>query len=549
MIQALQEKLALASNYVVVDTETTWLTGIREDRMLMGVSILFDGQTYYIPVGHTDYFMDIPKNQIIPSDFFSGIKCSVVFHNAKFDLSVLKQAGCPVPVNNIQDTMIMAHLIWENYRSYSLDNLTKLYKCTNKATSTAKVMKTNWNDMPVVAMMSYATQDVLATAELYEKLLPEYKEIKHVWENVDRSFMVLLSEMEDKGIPIDGEMCLDLENQTRLRMIQIEAELGFDPSKPSQVRTKLFSEPPTGYGLTPLSFTAKTLVPQVNIDFLEKTNHPVCGLLLEYSRCKKYLTSYFVPYQKLAGKAGRLYPSFRQHGTVTGRLSCAEPNLQQIPRTSNVKNVFMPEKNCHLVEIDYSNIEMRLAAVYAQQPELLEEFSTREGDVHGRVAESLKVERFKAKVINFLIIYGGGVRALAFQLRCPESEAKKILDSYKKTYPEIFTTMKRAENACNNNGGSVRLWSDRIRHFPYVSEHHKAFNSVVQGGAFEIVKRSMLGLNDAGFDIRNQVHDSVWLNIQDLETVKLAENIMEDWVEKEFGLPFFVESKILRSNV
>jgi len=548
-IKAFRSVLDKANDYVVIDTETTWLTGIREDRQLMGVSIHVDGQSAYIPVGHTSYFHDVPKNQIIPSDYFDCISCSVVFHNAKFDISVLAQAGCPVPTERVMDTMIMAHVIDENRRNYSLDQLAKAYGCTNKATETSKVMKQNWNNMPVVAMMSYACVDVVATAELYEKLLPLYEEHKDLWENYDRQFMLLLAKMEDKGIPLDGEMCKDLEIKTKIRMVQIEAELGFDPSKPSLLRSKLFSEPPVGFGLKPLSFTPKKQEPQVNKAFLERTNHPVCGLLLEYSQLKKYLTSYFVPYQKKAGLAGRLYPSFRQHGTVTGRLSCAEPNLQQIPRESYVKDVFMPERGCHLVEIDYSNIEMRLAVVYSQQPELLAEFSARNGDVHGRVAKSLGIERFKAKVVNFLIIYGGGAKALAYQLKISEGEARKIINGMRKSYPEIFTTMKRAENACQHNGGNVRLWSNRVRHFPYQSEYHKAFNSVVQGGAFEIVKRSMLLLDESGFDIRNQVHDSVWLNVQDLNTVKEAESIMEGWVEQEFGLPFYVESKILRSNV
>jgi DNA polymerase-1 len=331
-------------------------------------------------------------------------------------------------------------------------------------------------------------------------------------------------------------------------MQQIQDELGFDPSKPSDVRSKLFDEPPFGYGLTPLSFTPKKREPQVNKAFLEATNHPVCGLLLEYSLLKKQLTSYFRPYQKLGGLAGRIHPSFRQHGTKTGRLSCADPNLQQVPRDSKVKDVFMPEEGCDLVEIDYSNIEMRLMAVYSQQPALLEEFTPREGDVHGRVATELGIDRFKAKTVNFLIGYGGGAKVLAQQLRISQTEASQILVKYKKKYPELFTTANSAQRAAENNSGEVRLWSGRVRHFQYPSEYHKAFNSVVQGGAFEIVKRSMLKLDEAGFDIRNQVHDSVWLNAETKAEVKEAEKIMEEWVEEDFSLPFFVESKVLRSR-
>lgn len=518
----------------------------------MGVSILIDGtNAAYIPVGHTDYFHDIPKNQTLPENLFDSVKVPIVFHNAKFDVSVLEEYGCRIPSHLIEDTMIMAHYVNENRKNYSLEMLAKTYDLSQKATNVAKVMKQNWNNIPVVAMGHYAAQDVVSTGQLYETLHPAYQEFKELWENYDRDFMLLLGRMEDRGIPLDSQQCVDLAKQTKLRMFEIEHELGFDPSKPSQLRSKLFSEPPVGFGLKPLSYTPAKQLPQVNKAFLERTNHPVCGLLLEYSQLKKYLTSYFVPYQRLAGLAGRIHPSFRQHGTVTGRLSCADPNLQQVPRDSIVKNVFMPEKGCHLVEIDYSNIEMRLAVVYSNQQELWQEFSTRDGDVHGRVAKSLGIERYKAKVVNFLIIYGGGANALAYQLKISPREADVIIQGMRKAYPEIFITMKQAENACYHSGGTVRLWSDRVRHFPYPSEYHKAFNSVVQGGAFEIVKRSMLLLDSDGFDIRNQVHDSVWLNVKDseLDSIGHAENLMEGWVQKTFGLPFYVESKILRSNL
>jgi DNA polymerase-1 len=389
--------------------------------------------------------------------------------------------------------------------------------------------------------------DVISTGELYEKLVEPFEPYKPIWENFDRAFMLLLLKMETKGIPVDLEMCRELEARSLKRLAEIRVELGFDPSKPSQLHPRLFDEPPWGLGLKPLTLTPGGKA-QVNTRFLERTNHPICGLLLEYRGLQKQVTSYFSSYQRIAGKSDRVHPTFKMHGTVTGRLSCENPNLQQVPRDSKVKDVFMPEEGCDLVEIDYSNIEMRLAAIYSAQPELLEEFSKREGDVHGRVAQALNITRQKAKTVNFLTIYGGGKRVLADQLRIKESEAAKILADYRKSYPEIFTTMNAAASAADNNRGEIRLWSDRVRHFPFQSEHHKAFNSIIQGGAFEIVKRSMLLLDDAGFDIRNQVHDSVWLNVEDRSTIKRAEEIMEGWVEETFGLPFYVESKTLRSR-
>jgi len=514
----------------------------------MGIALYYNGEGIYIPVGHLPFFGVVPENVTLPSDIFSSTVAKLIFHNAKFDIQILKRAGFSLPVGNVYDTMLMAHYVDENELSYTLDNLCRVYKTTAKATNIAKAMKSNWDNMLVDIMASYAIQDCAATYELYYKLEAQFEPYRSIWEEVDRDFMLLLAKMEEKGILVDVPMCADLEQQCFDRMAEIQSELGFDPSKPSQLRSRLFDEPPFGLGLKPLSYTPKKHEPQVNRAFLEASNHPVCGLLLEYSELKKQLTSYFTPYQKKGGLAGRIHPSFKMHGTVTGRLSCENPNMQQVPRTSKVKDVFMPEEGCDLVEIDYSNIEMRLMAVYSQQPSLLDEFAPREGDVHGRVAQELGVDRFKAKTVNFLIGYGGGAGVLSRQLKISEKEAKQILDKYKKTYRELFTTSAKAARSAEAGNGAVRMWGGRERHFKFPSEYHKAFNSVVQGGAFEIVKRSMLKLDQAGFDIRNQVHDSVWLNESDPRRIKEAEEIMEGWVEELFGLPFYVESKVLRSR-
>jgi DNA polymerase-1 len=266
---------------------------------------------------------------------------------------------------------------------------------------------------------------------------------------------------------------------------------------------------------------------------------------LENSKIKKLTTSYYNSYKELCEGYGRLHPSFKQHGTVTGRLSCADPNMQQIPRDSPIKKLFLPEPGKQLWEIDFRNIEMRLAAVYSKEPALLEIFRT-EGDAHQLTADLLGISRQFAKVINFLIIYGGGKEALSYQLGIAPNKAARILDDYNNAYPRLYGARIAASNACISHGGWIRMWSGRRRHFTSAYEYHKAFNSIIQGGAFEIVKRAMLNLY--AFDIRNQVHDSVWLMINEDNAeyeVKEAEHLMSSWTEETFNLPFTVESKRL----
>jgi len=122
--------------------------------------------------------------------------------------------------------------------------------------------------------------------------------------------------------------------------------------------------------------------------------------------------------------------------------------------------------------------------------------------------------------------------------------ANDILQKYRAAYPKLFGVMYEATEAAKF-AGEVRLWSGRKRHLRWESEAIKAFNSIIQGGSFEIVKRSMLRLQSAGFDIRSQVNDSVWLIVDSEKDVQEAEHIMADWTEELFGLKFSVESKRL----
>ena len=182
--------------------------------------------------------------------------------------------------------------------------------------------------------------------------------------------MLLLAEIEMNGILIDRELCAELQHSVRLGFKRFVSELGFDPAKPSQLHPKLFSDPPLGLGLRPSSFTP-TGKPQVSLEWLQGVGHPTTALVHEYRKISKQLSSYFSAYLDLTTRENpRLHPTFKQHGTETGRLSCENPNLQQIPREeykdASVKALFLPEPGKELWEIDYRTIEYRLQAVYAE---------------------------------------------------------------------------------------------------------------------------------------------------------------------------------------
>lgn len=529
---------------VAIDTETN-ITDVYNQRYCMGISFATgtdDGiQTFYIPIRHDSWMAPGATNLDPPPTLLRGIQTELVFHNAKFDLHVLRRLGIQIPECKIYDTMLMSHLIYEERFSHSLEALCSDYLGVHKEKDLAKTMKAGeWESMPAFAMAKYAEKDTELTYNLYMTLKPFFVPYEEVWDT-DEKFMLVLQQMEQRGILLDVERCATLKLETEHELLLMREKLGFDPAKPSQLHKKLFVE-------LGLPVTSKTPggKPQVNTKFLETCGHPIAKDILRYKELAKQLSSYYNSYLNLTGVGyNRIHPSFKQHGTVTGRLSCADPNMQQIPRDSPIKGLFLPEPGYELWEIDYKNIEMRLAMVYAGEIEMIELFAN-EGDVHQQTADALGVSRQFAKIINFLIIYGGTEYALAFQLGIPVKEAKVILTKYKKEYSRLFEKMDECQRLAEDTG-SIRQWSGRYRHFKWKGDCKKAFNAIVQGGSFEIVKRSMLTLHARGFDIRNQVHDSVWVMIPEGDTKKIeeAEHIMADWTEEAFGLRFSVESKRL----
>lgn len=547
------------SEVLAIDTETN-ITDSYAERFCIGISISNElGESWYVPVGHTNW-LEEPKNlrrEEIPDDLFRNFNGIVLMHNAKFDLHVLRRFGIEIPTDKLFDTMLMSHYIdempkgWEKRKPHALESVGERFLGYTKNVKLASTMrKAGWEGTPTYVMAKYAEQDVKVTHGAFQVFFPEFDKLYSKTWNVDRPFMLLLQNMEEKGLPISEKLCLEYSQACRAREAQIIAELGFDPAKRKALNSKLFGEPPLGLGLTPSEFTPKTGEPKVSSDWLKSQAHPVCALVLEYRRLGKQRSTYFDRFVALSAGRMRIHPTFNQHGTVTGRLSCKDPNLQQIPRESYtntpVKKVFIAEPGFELWETDYSQLELRLAAVYAKQANLLEDY--RNGaDVHQRVAEALGITRQIAKIVNFLLIYGGGATALALQAKISLSAAKKIYSDYRNLYPSIFQLMDEAERAAKIKG-HVQLWNGRRRHFHWTSECRKAFNSLIQGGGFEIVKRSMLMLDEAGIDQRNQVHDSAWWMCPEGESeiyVPKVESIMSDWTEPAFGLKFEVESKRL----
>lgn len=534
---------------IAIDTETN-ITEKDHERFLVGVSFYAPGdEPFYLPVGHVEYLYPIQNAEFW--DFSEDLRPDVtlIFHNAKFDLKVLRSAGCNLLGFDIVDTMLWHHLL-DQYRPHDLAQLEKKYLHKDVKKDLVKKIKViregvGMEYVPPEVMAIYASNDVVSTYELFALFQPklEAAELIQVWEESDQKFMKLLVLLEERGLRLDHQRSRSLAAESKLRIQTIRDVLPFDPQKPKEVRERFFGPPPHGLGLRPSKLTPKTSLPATDEEALTGINHPEAGLLLEYRGLHKAVSTWFEGLPDKADQGGYLHPDFRQHGTLTHRLSCAEPNSQQFPREGPVRSLFLSEEGFDLVEFDYRAIEFRLAAWYCHNESLMDLFR-RNGDIHQFVAERLGIGRQPAKNTNFAIIYAGGPGTIARTAGIPLKEAREIYRAYREEYPELFEIAEKCERLARARGW-IRYWDGRRRVFKADYEYRKAFNSVVQGGAFQIIKRSMLMLHEQGVDMRNQVHDSIWVNVPHGESYDPIINTMVDWTVEQFGIPFHVESKVL----
>lgn len=558
---------AFNAEVIAVDTEANG-QDIRDGRgFAIGVSLAYrdgDGslQSAYLPFRHRDDSGNLDKEYISKLRMLFNAAPTIVFHNAKFDLVSLGTLGITVP-DRFYDTMLMAHMVNENWLSKGLDwlgwNLLRKGKSGQDKVKTWAEAGNGWDAVPSRIMAPYAKQDAELTLELYEYLRPQFDKqgLDSLWP-IERRFIRLLIAMEARGVRVDIGKCNNYAQRGRYRMGDITLGLGLNPGSPTQLSTLLFDE----LGIEPNpEFATPKGKPSLNKqamahyeEELERLDNPLAKDVKEYRGWSKACAVAYEGYPALLSPDGRLRPNYKMHGTVTGRLSCAEPNLQQIPKVSDkewdgaLKSVFIPADGYELWEADYSQLELRLGAAYAQETGLIEEFSKPESDVFTRMAADLGFSRQDTKTLTYTLQYGGGIKRLSYVFKVSPERAQEIRDNYFNTYPGFKRIAQRAAAKARSKG-QVKLWTGRIRHFEDPEgEAHKALNAVIQGGAAEIVKRTMLRVWDEIDDedtcrMLLQVHDSIVFEIRSdkvAETLPRIKQTMEA-VEPDFGVHFAVD--------
>jgi DNA polymerase-1 len=549
------------SPFVAVDTETDGNDCRDGSGYLMGISVATYDRAEYLPFRHSNG-ENLPihwRDRLAKS-----LSSTLIFHNAKFDIPSLATIGIPVE-GKFYDTMLMAHMVNENYPSKALDSLGRTLLGEGKARDDKfkRVLAAfGWAEMPVSVMRPYAEQDARLTYKLFEYLYPLFKKEGfdgELWDT-EQAFSRLLIDMESNGIAIDRELCASESAVGRDSMAKCVADLGFNPGSTTELGDYLLNvmQLPV-VGVTPTGAPSFDKAAMAKYDvLLEASNDPTAKLVKKYRGWQKACAVAYEGYPKLVSGDGRLRPNFKMHGTVTGRLSCEQPNLQQIPRSSSnvwdgsLKRCFIPREGYELWEADYSQLELRLGAAYAREQSLIEEFSKPNSDVFTRMALELGFSRGDTKTLTYTLQYGGGINRLCAVFKVSPARAAEIRDNYFDTYPGFRRVTQVASRKAEKQG-YVQYWSGRRRHFQYPSESFKAFNSVIQGGSAEVVKRAMLRLQAFGYNDERtgcrmllQVHDSVVFEIPAGSSNSLHSGITECMVEmpQDFGVKFAIDLHI-----
>jgi DNA polymerase-1 len=551
-------KLPFFKNYpVAFDLETTGLNPYGGDNIL-GISF-YDGETsvYFCPFAHP-----IDRQQLRTYDWKKALQPlfvvgAYVGWNSKFDCQFLRKAGVNLDRCTVIDAMLLWHLADENQMSYSLkimgaghvdetardaeyflEQALKNVSENHRKKADKSLM---WQLAPAI-VAPYAEQDALLTDKLYkqairklvqDKLLPLGAEIC--------DYARVIEDMEIVGLKVNRRKCRNETTKCTERVEELRQELerhtwpGFNPGSPQQVQKWLE-------------------VPSSAKEALEKLNDPRVDLLLEYRGLSKAVSSFYEAFLSRADRNGRVHANFRIHGTVTGRLSCADPNLQQLPRNSSewhrARSFVEASRGYKLISADLSQAELRLMAHYSQDPFLLSAYNEDGLDIHAMVANKLNISRTAAKTLNFGMCYGAGPARVAYMLKISVEEAEDILKAHNALMPGVkklsYSLTRQAEA-----NGHVKLWTGRMRRYPklpgYKDKSYTAMNNVIQGGVAEIIRVSMQRLSESlpeGCRMVCQVHDEILFECKTGRTTETCLKIKHEMENFQFRIPIVADTKV-----
>lgn len=591
---ALKRWIAAANKLgsVTVDTETTGLNAHRAE--LVGISLSCEaGKACYIPLSHRaadtaaagdsdqggldlmapqDKAAEAPKQ--IPLDEAVALLKPLledpgvlkIGQNIKYDMIILARYG--IEMTPIDDTMLLSYVVEGGLHGHGMDDLAQLHLDYDtikfKDVAGSGKSQVTFDKVPLDKALDYAAEDADITGRLHSLLKPRLvtDQMTTVYETIERPLVPILANMERTGIKVDRDVLRRMSNDFAQRLAELETQIhklagrSFTIGSPKQLGEILFDEMSLPGGKKGKSGAYAT-----GADILESLaaqGHALPAQVLDWRQLAKLKSTYTDSLQEqINPKTGRIHTSYAQAIASTGRLSSNDPNLQNIPiRTEEgrkIREAFVAEEGSKLLSVDYSQIELRLAAEIADIDSLRQAFLEGQ-DIHAITASQVfgvPVEgmdpmiRRQAKAINFGIIYGISAFGLANNLRIPQNEAKNYIAAYFERYPGILAYMERAKEECKKHGFVTTLFGRKI-HIPAIGEKNPArrnfgeraaINAPIQGTAADVIKRAMIrvprALTTAGLDAKMllQVHDELLFEVPEAqieETTAVVREVMEN---------------------
>ena len=576
---------ARAAGVVAVDTETDSLDPMRA--RLVGFSLATaPGHACYVPLRHETDAGQVARDDALAAlaPLLTDAAVLKVFHNAKFDLTVLARAGLPV-ATPVDDTMLISYAQEAGAHGHGMDELSVLHLghtpiSYDDVTGTGKA-RISFAQVPLDRATAYAAEDADVTLRLWFALKPRLRTARSLalYEQIERRLTFVLREMEVAGVTVDADDLRRMSEDFATRMAMIEQEIHalagepFNVGSAKQLGEVLFDRMglPGGKRMKTGAWGTDAAV----LQSLTEQGHALPARVLDWRQLAKLKSTYAdALVEQINPDTGRVHTSFAMAVASTGRLSSTDPNLQNIPiRTeegSRIRRAFIAAPGHVLVSADYSQIELRLLADVAEIPALRESFARGE-DIHARTASEVfgvpmagmdAMTRRRAKAINFGIIYGISAFGLARQLQIEPGEARTYIDAYFTRYPGIRGYMERTKEAARIAGYVLTPFGRRCW-IPGIADKNparrgyaerQAINAPLQGGAADIIKRAMVrlpaALKAAGLSARMllQVHDELLFEAPEAEadaTARLARQLMES--AAKLAVPLVVETGFGRS--
>ena len=569
----------------------------RNDGYVVGIAIAAGDRSWYFPIRHERGQNMDPKFTIKwLKKQMSTPNVTKLFHNATYDVGWLLAEGVEVQ-GPIIDTMIAAPLIDENRFSYSLNNLGFDYVGERKSERSLRAAAASFGldpkgemwRLPAKYVGDYAEQDAALTLRLWERLrtLINEQDLHHIF-NLETSLIPLMIKMRANGVRVDLDRTEQVKEKLTERCDELTKQIKHltgvevNPWASSSV-AKVFDSLGLSYPMT----ESEKPSPSFKKAYLQSHPHEVAQMIVKLREFDKAGGTFIESILRHEHK-GRIHTEFHQlrndgGGTVTGRFSSSNPNLQQIPARDPdirqmIRGLFIPEEGTQWGSFDYSSQEPRLLVHFAaSMPDamrhpvvdtIVDEYNTGDVDLHQMVADIAGIKRKEAKVVNLGIMYGMGKAKLASQLSISEAEAAQLLDTHKEKVPFVRQLATIASKRAEENGqirtllGRVCRFNDyepktfgysqalpleeAVKKYGSVARlkrafTYKALNKLIQGSAADQTKKAMADCYEAGLTPLLTVHDELCFSIESDDQAKQIKDIMENGLSDILKVPSKVD--------